>query len=71
MVSKYKRITILDVARLAKVSTTSVSRVINNQGVGKETKKRVLRIIQRYEYYPNPYAQYLGRRNNGSASRKM
>ncbi|MGD0336362.1 MAG: LacI family DNA-binding transcriptional regulator [Candidatus Omnitrophota bacterium] len=69
--------TIRDIARLARVSTSTVSRVINNENVGKKTRQKVLRVIQRYEYYPNTYAQYLGRRNNakiitnsGTVSRK-
>ena len=70
--------TINDIARLSKVSMTTVSRVINNEKVGRDIKVRVLKIIERYEYRPDPYAQYLGRRNNakiiqkpGSASKKV
>lgn len=70
--------TIHDIARLAGVSITTVSRVINGKNVSKETKQKVLKIIEKYDYYPNTYAQYLGRRNNakiitriGTVSRKM
>jgi len=70
--------TIKDIARLAGVSTSSVSRVINKENVGKKTKQEVLKVIEKYDYYPNTYAQYLGRRNNaknatktGTVSRKI
>jgi DNA-binding LacI/PurR family transcriptional regulator len=53
--------TIKDIARLAKVSVTTVSRVINNQKVGAKHKDRVLKIIEKYGYSPNPYAQNLRR----------
>jgi len=70
--------TIRDIAKLAGVSTSTVSRVINNGNVGKKTKQKVLKIIEKYDYYPNTYAQYLGRRNKakiitktGTVSRKI
>lgn len=75
-----KKMTINDIARVAGVSTSTVSRVINNDNVGRKTRRKVLQVIEKYEYYPNSYAQYLGRRNNGngkigkktgSASRKI
>jgi DNA-binding LacI/PurR family transcriptional regulator len=54
-----KKLTIFDVARLAQVSATTVSRVINNGKVGKEVKERVSKIIEKYKYHPDPHAQYL------------
>lgn len=61
---KEKKLTIFEVAKLAKVSIATVSRVINYQqkNVSKKTKEKVLKVIQKYEYYPNAYAQYLGQR---------
>ncbi len=56
--------TIKDIAKIAGVSTSTVSRVINKENVGIRTKQKVLRVIEKYEYYPNTYAQYLGRRKN-------
>jgi len=44
--------------------------VINNEKVSRERKEKILKIIQRYEYQPDPYAQYLGRRNNAKITRK-
>lgn len=63
--------TIIDIARLAKVSTTTVSRVINEQCAKRSTKERVAKIIERYGYYPNTYAQYLGKRNHAKSIRKI
>jgi DNA-binding LacI/PurR family transcriptional regulator len=55
-----KRVSILDVAREANVSYQTVSRVINNKdGVGEETRKRVLSIIQQLDYQPNDIARSL------------
>lgn len=62
--------TIIDIARMAKVSTATVSRVINNKSVSKKTKERILKLIERYEYHPNSFAQYLGHRNNSGPVRK-
>ncbi|MCX5696589.1 MAG: LacI family DNA-binding transcriptional regulator [Candidatus Omnitrophica bacterium] len=55
--------TIKDIARLGGVSTATVSRVLNNHCVGKKTKEKILKIIKKYEYYPNPFARYLGQRS--------
>jgi DNA polymerase/3'-5' exonuclease PolX len=64
MAIKYKKLTITDVARLAKVSTTTVSRVINSsKGVCKENKQKILAIIEKYAYQPNLYAHRLALRS--------
>lgn len=48
------------IAKLAGVSRSTVSKVINNYSdVSKETKDRILKIIEEYEYYPNLSAQKL------------
>lgn len=53
-------ITIYDVAREAKVSMATVSRVVNgNNNVRKETRERVLAVIKRLNYQPNAVAQGL------------
>ena len=60
---KRKRATIIDVARRAKVSTKTVSHVINDKpGVGPETRARVMRIIEEMGYHPNIGARSLGGR---------
>jgi LacI family transcriptional regulator len=51
---------IKDVAREAGVSTATVSHVINNtRFVSPETRERVMRAIERCNYYPNAHARSL------------
>lgn len=59
-------ITIKDLAEMARVSTGTVSRVINGgPGVGEETRKRILKLIKELDYQPNASAQGLaGKRSN-------
>lgn len=53
-------ITIKDIARLANVSTATVSRVINNHPEVKEsTRKKILEIIKETNYRPNTVARSL------------
>ena len=55
-----QEVTINDVAREAKVSMATVSRVINgNSNVRKETRERVEAVINRLHYQPNAVAQGL------------
>ena len=55
-----KDVTIKDIARIAGVSVATISRAINNRkGVRPETKEKVLKVVQRYNYFPNIYAQVL------------
>lgn len=52
--------TIQDIAKYAKVSSATVSRVINDSGyVGKETREKVVTAIKALNYTPNRHAQYL------------
>jgi len=54
--------TVKDVARLAGVSTASVSRVVNGAAnVSCITKAKVFAAISRLKYSPNAYAAELGR----------
>jgi LacI family transcriptional regulator len=49
-----------DIAKLAGVSRSTVSRVINNyDNVPEETRRKVLRIIEEYQYEPNTFARVL------------
>ena len=51
---------IKDVAKVAGVSATTVSRVLNNRGyISKETKRKVYAAIEDVEYYPNDIARAL------------
>ncbi|HMN46619.1 MAG TPA: LacI family DNA-binding transcriptional regulator [Povalibacter sp.] len=53
--------TIRDVAAQARVSIKTVSRVINNvKTVQPETRERVLRVIRKLDYHPNPSARGMG-----------
>lgn len=55
-----QEVTIYDVAREAKVSMATVSRVVNgNNNVRKETRERVEEVIKRLHYQPNAVAQGL------------
>ncbi len=53
-------VTINDIAKKAKVSKSTVSKVINNySGVGDDTKEKVLKIMKENNYWPNSVARSL------------
>jgi LacI family transcriptional regulator len=53
-------VTIKDVAAMAKVSKGTVSKVLNDApGVGGETRKRILKVIEDLDFQPNASAQSL------------
>lgn len=53
--------TIYDISEKAGVSIATVSRVLNgSSNVSEKTKKRVLDVINQYEYTPNAFARGLG-----------
>ena len=55
-----EKITIVEIAKLANVSTATVSRIINNTGkVNEEKKKKLLELIEKYHYKPNMIAKAL------------
>jgi LacI family transcriptional regulator len=55
-----RKTTIRDIARLAGVSTATISRVLNQKpGVDAETRERVLRIVQEQSYVPSMTASSL------------
>src|SRR5713101_3381364 len=60
-----EKLTILDIARLAGVSTATVSRVLNQkQDVDPKTRERILRIMEEQGFVPNIAASGLaGRRS--------
>lgn len=51
--------TIYDVAREAGVSIATVSKVMNNQRVGKKSKEKVLRVMEKLNYKPSVVASAL------------
>lgn len=60
--------TIKDIAKLAGVSITTISKVINHKDhdIGKDTKNRVLEIIKQYNYRPNALASGLITKKTGT-----
>jgi len=57
---KNSQISIKEIARLSGVSVATVSRVINNNGrFSEETRKKVLDIIEKYQYNTNSIAKSL------------
>lgn len=62
--------TIKEIARVAGVSTATVSRVANGTGnVSGKTRARVLSAISTLQYCPNAHASELGRRNGKGLSK--
>ncbi|MCB0749155.1 MAG: LacI family DNA-binding transcriptional regulator [Ignavibacteriales bacterium] len=61
------KLTISDIAKLANVSVSTVSIVLNNKtGVSKKTREKVLNIIEKYNYNPNQIAQSLASKETKS-----
>ena len=54
-------ITMKEIAKLANVSVSSVSRILNNKEgfISEATKEKVLKIVDEYSYTPNPFARSL------------
>ena len=51
---------IYDIAKLAGVSSATVSRVINNHpGVSEERRRRVMAVLEKHDYVPNMFARNL------------
>lgn len=62
-----KKMNSAEIAKLAGVSRSTVSRVINNyQNVPKATKEKVLKVIEQHNYYPKVYAQALVGKKTGT-----
>ncbi len=60
-----QKLTISDIARLANVSKKTVSRVINHSGlVRQETRDKILRIVDKHGYQPDPQARALALRRS-------
>lgn len=63
METKDRKMTILDVARLAGVSKGTVDRVIHNRGeVSQQSREKVLAVVEEIGYEPNIYASVLSTR---------
>ena len=54
-----KKLTIVDIARMAGVGTTTVSRYFNGGNLKKETREKIKKIVEEYNYTPNTFAKAL------------
>ena len=54
-----KKLTIVDIAKMAGVGTTTVSRYFNDGNLKKETRERIKEIVDKYNYTPNTFAKAL------------
>ena len=54
-----KKLTIVDIAKMAGVGTTTVSRYFNGGNLKEETHKRIKEIVDKYNYTPNTFAKAL------------
>lgn len=56
---------ITEIAKLAEVSVTTVSRVLNNSNLVKpETREKVMKVIREYNYIPSETARFLSKRDS-------
>ena len=54
-----KKLTIVDIAKMAGVGTTTVSRYFNGGNLKNETRERIKEIVDKYNYTPNTFAKAL------------
>ena len=54
-----KKLTIVAIAKMAGVGTTTVSRYFNGGNLKKETRERIKEIVDKYNYTPNTFAKAL------------
>ncbi len=54
-----KKLTIVDIAKMAGVGTTTVSRYFNNGSIKEETREKIEKIVKKYSYKPNSFAKAL------------
>ena len=63
MKTENKKITIKEIAELAGVTKTTISRYFNGGYIKKETKEKIAKIIKKYNYEPNTFARLKARRS--------
>jgi DNA-binding LacI/PurR family transcriptional regulator len=64
---KKRRVTVDDVARAAGVSLMTVSRAMNDrEGIGEETRARILALAAEMGYYPSQIARSLATRQTAT-----
>lgn len=54
-----KKLTIVDIAKMAGVGSTTVSRYFNGGNLKQETKEKIKKIVDEYNYTPNTFAKAL------------
>ena len=54
-----KKLTIVDIAKMAGVGSTTVSRYLNGGNLKKETREKIKKIVEEYNYTPNTFAKAL------------
>ena len=54
-----KKLTIVDIAKMAGVGSTTVSRYFNGGNLRKETREKIKKIVEEYNYTPNTFAKAL------------
>ncbi|WP_455936743.1 LacI family DNA-binding transcriptional regulator [Gemella morbillorum] len=54
-----KKLTIVDIAKMAGVGSTTVSRYFNGGNLKKETREKIKKIVEEYNYTPNTFAKAL------------
>ena len=54
-----KNLTIVDIAKMAGVGSTTVSRYFNGGNLKKETREKIKKIVEEYNYTPNTFAKAL------------
>ena len=54
-----KKLTIVDIAKMAGVGSTTVSRYFNGGNLKKETRAKIKKIVEEYNYTPNTFAKAL------------
>ena len=63
MKTENKKITMKEIAELAGVTKTTISRYYNGGYVKKETKEKIAKIIKKYNYEPNTFARLKARKS--------
>ena len=54
-----KKLTIVDIAKMVGVGSTTVSRYFNGGNLKKETREKIKKIVEEYNYSPNTFAKAL------------
>ena len=54
-----KKLTIVDISKMAGVGSTTVSRYFNGGNLKKETREKIKKIVEEYNYTPNTFAKAL------------